>query len=114
VFTVRYGLIPYMKHITFRLLKVNSPGERCNWFNHGISMALTIEYFCNILLQTYQKRNTQNTEGYKPHKCLHLPIENLHLFTKRFFGGHILNLLKVQISPQFSSSLRLISPSYIG
>jgi hypothetical protein len=24
VFTARYGLIPYMKHVTFRLLKVNS------------------------------------------------------------------------------------------
>jgi hypothetical protein len=23
VFTARYGLIPYMKHVTFRLLKVN-------------------------------------------------------------------------------------------
>jgi hypothetical protein len=23
VFTARYGLIPYMKHVTFRLLKIN-------------------------------------------------------------------------------------------
>jgi hypothetical protein len=25
MFTARYGLIPYMKHVTFRLLKVNTP-----------------------------------------------------------------------------------------
>jgi hypothetical protein len=31
VFTARYGLIPYMKHVTFRLLKVKLPLQEHTW-----------------------------------------------------------------------------------
>jgi hypothetical protein len=40
VFTARYGLIPYMKHVTFRLLKVNIGSRLCVQRNCNITAGM--------------------------------------------------------------------------
>jgi hypothetical protein len=96
--------------------KCNSPREMCSWFDHGTATALTTAHLVTFCCRHTNRETNKTQKGTKltTQQCLHLPTENLHLFAKRFFGWQILNLFKAQISPQFSSSLRLINPSYIG
>jgi len=60
VFTARYGLIPYIKHITFRLLKVNLVSTNTFVYVEFVSVRLISESIDFSVMKTEtQKPNLQ-------------------------------------------------------
>jgi hypothetical protein len=56
VFTARYGLIPYIKQITFRLLKVNAHGREEVWLCPFLTSAL------------YMRESASRSGSFTPYK----------------------------------------------
>jgi len=88
VFTARYGLIPYLKQIAFRLYKVNQGGHSISKNNRIINnnnKGIKINCWESLYMQIYRQRNRLITEqltndinalyeqAYLPHDLQHTP-----------------------------------------
>ena len=88
MFTARYGLIPYLKQIAFRLYKVNQGGHSISKNNRIINnnnKGIKINCWESLYMQIYRQRNRLITEqltndinalyeqAYLPHDLQHTP-----------------------------------------